>query len=339
MLGYIFHMNKLNYKNYDFSKRGEYIIYSFLIDVLNLKFDTLFISREMSTENEITLPDIFLDHFNMSAITDHLKKTNSPYYDTFALIYAGLQAFTHNDDDKYYYEYKSLIHQRWHTFSNGARYILYINLSTFCSFKIEDGKLGFRGELFSLYERMAKEGFCIFAENGYFDINLWRQILLTAVLLKKYEWAENFIELHKHTLSPETRNDTVNLSHSRLCFSQKNYENALEYISNINSDYSIFKTDVRNLMLQIYYEMNYTEQLLSLMDSYKHFLSSNQHISGFKKNKYSGFINNIGSLLKLRRKPDSGKIQIFVESVHTSQASFGDWLISKAHEIRNTIKT
>ncbi len=334
MLGYIFHMNKLNIKNYDFSKRGEYMIYSFLIDALNLKFDTLFVSREMNRDEEISLPDIFFNHFDMGAITDYLKKTNSPYYDTFALIYAGLQAFTNNNDDDFYFEYKSLIHRQWNTFTKGAKYILYINLSTFCSFKIEDGKIDFRKELFSLYERMLNENFYIFAENGYFDINLWRQILLTAVLLKKYEWSSDFIQRHKGSLSPETRSDTVNLSCSRLAFAQGDYERALEYISNINSDYSIFKTDVRNLMLQIYYEMNYTEQLLSLMDSYKHFLSSNQHISGFKKNKYSGFINNIGSLLKLKRKADTVRIKAFIETVMATQASFGDWLILKANEIK-----
>lgn len=299
----------------------------------------MFISREMNRENEISLPDIFFENFDMGALIEHLKKTNSPYYNTFSLIYAGLQAFKNTNDDKYYYEYKSMIQEHWKTFTNGAKYILYINLSTFCAFKIEKGKLDFRRELFSLYDRMLKEDFYVFAENGYFDLNLWRQILLSAVLLKKYDWSHKFIERYSGALSPETKNDTVNLSYSRLLIAEGHYEQALEYISNINSDYSIFKTDVRNLMLQIYYEMNYTEQLLSLMDSYKHFLSSNQQISGFKKNKYSGFVNNIGTLLKFKRKPDRGKIETFVNSVLTSQASFGDWLISKALEIKNKIKT
>lgn len=70
-----------------------------------------------------------------------------------------------------------------------------------------------------------------------------------------------------------------NFSYAHLHFTKENYQSALEYIGKVNYDLFIFKMDARVLLMKIYYELSYFEQIISLLDSTSHFLRNTKEFS------------------------------------------------------------
>jgi hypothetical protein len=88
------------------------------------------------------------------------------------------------------------------------------------------------------------------------------------------------------------------------------------------------KLDVYTYKLRIYYELNETEPMLALIDSYNHLLSKDKLIPQFKKNEYKSFIRFLGCLIKMRMSNDYSilrKLKAELVSVHCVSCTGWFW--------------
>ena len=83
---------------------------------------------------------------------------------------------------------------------------------------------------------------------------------------------------------PEYRENMKNYSYARLYFEKGQFDEALNFLSKVKYDNFALKYDIRVLMLRIYYELHYTEEALSLIDTFRHFIAENKSLSQQKKN-------------------------------------------------------
>jgi hypothetical protein len=68
---------------------------------------------------------------------------------------------------------------------------------------------------------------------------------------------------------------------------------------------------VKALTLMIYYEQGLTEESFSLIDTFKHFLSSYKLLSTYTKERYSSFVRIVNKLIKIK----NGKANITPEEL------------------------
>jgi hypothetical protein len=148
-------------------------------------------------------------------------------------------------------------------------------------------------------------------------------------------WAIKFVEEYKDKLSKNYKNDMLNLCYARINYSLKQYDKALENLSllaNIENPY--YKFAVKDLNIKIFYELGYYENILSIIDSYKHLLSKNRLINKDVKKRRVDFLNRLNNLLKIKLDSDIKIAGEFKNSLKVSPPFPNkDWITEKAEEL------
>jgi hypothetical protein len=87
-------------------------------------------------------------------------------------------------------------------------------------------------------------------------------------------------------------------------------------------------------MMQIYYEMGLTEELLSLTDTYKHFLHNDKLIADNQKTAILSFVNFLLSLYKIKNGMQSNITPERMRKELTDTRTFEKpWLMEKLNEL------
>ena len=166
--------------------------------------------------------------------------------------------------------------------------------------------------------------------------NLFRNIFYTAVVLKKYEWAEAFLNDYHSYLLPEQREDMFNYTKAVLNFERKRFAEALEQIFRVNYNFFVLKYEAKTLTMKILYELKLFEQALSLIDSFSHFLSKNKKVSELYKRQFMNFLKYCRALIKKSQKKEQfTKVDIAELKKKISDEKDiinKSWLLEKAEE-------
>ena len=162
----------------------------------------------------------------------------------------------------------------------------------------------------------------------------YRNIILLSSSQRNTGWLCDLAEKHIVCLHPENRDNLKNLAYAYLYFLKGEFERSLEHNSLINTDFFFFKTDVKNLLMKNYYELNYFEEAFSCIDAFKHFLSSNKELPEAFKDFYRTYIKLYEDLIKIKS-GKSKKEPLFIKKEIEKKAhpSFKQWLSEKANEL------
>jgi hypothetical protein len=172
------------------------------------------------------------------------------------------------------------------------------------------------------------------SETEYMQVMIYRNIVLSSITLRELKWLEYFIENYTDYLQPEYREDLKNLSYTNLYYAKKEFEKALSCASKINHEFFLFKFDLKNLMLIIYYELDHFESAYSMVDSYKHYLSNSKEITNFYKVPLNNFLKLYFDLLKIKSRQSKEKAS-FIKNKITNESKIisKKWLLEKADEL------
>ena len=93
--------------------------------------------------------------------------------------------------------------------------------------------------------------------------------------------------------------------------------------------------DIKSWTLKIFYELAYFEQAISLMDSYRHFLSKNKSLSEHFKERHLNFLKYTGDLMKLASSRNEALLLKLKNDLNgTVNIVHRDWLLEKAGKIQ-----
>jgi tetratricopeptide (TPR) repeat protein len=164
--------------------------------------------------------------------------------------------------------------------------------------------------------------------------------MLLALRLKEFEWLDKFAEEHSGKLKPEFRENLVSLLKANLYFALGEFEKALEYLNMFRYDIFIYKFDVKNLMLKIYYELGLYFQAYSLIDAYKHFLNNNKEHAKIHNKQYKNFINLYSRLLKIKERGANEDMDMLLNEVEKTEALASRiWLREKFGELQKNVNS
>lgn len=179
----------------------------------------------------------------------------------------------------------------------------------------------------------------IFA-NGLFSFSRTEpleDVLFTSIVKIKFA-VENLDKLQKfadnylHKVKPEFRVRADNYVSAFLSFMKKDFNKSLEYINAITSPTISEKNNLYKLKMAAYLELNYTEELYYLLDSYNHFMTNNTRFRNSEGQYRFSEIIKILLVNKLNKTTISKieKEKIF-NSIKTSE--FEWWLKEKTQEL------
>jgi tetratricopeptide (TPR) repeat protein len=174
---------------------------------------------------------------------------------------------------------------------------------------------------------------------NHLPCELFRNILFHGLRLKEYGWVNDFIDTYSPRVHPNDKENILNYGLAYLNFNIGNYEKAQDYLNKIEQSFFVFKVDVKNLMLMIYYELGYTEEGLSLIKSYREFIRRNKLLSRERQKRYHNFAKCLEKLIRYRAgtiKTNPGLIKR--KLMKNNLVAFKDWLFEKIDVLQTSRK-
>jgi tetratricopeptide (TPR) repeat protein len=112
-----------------------------------------------------------------------------------------------------------------------------------------------------------------FSPDDYFQVGLFRGMLITARASGKLEWMKMLIDEKLKELHPNYIDNMKSYAMGQYYYGMGLYEKALESLIVLKSDYFLYKKDLKNLLFRIYYELGYIEEAYSMLENMKKYLS------------------------------------------------------------------
>ena len=166
---------------------------------------------------------------------------------------------------------------------------------------------------------------------GYVEPYFFTNVIRNASNIKEFDWAEKFIIDYKSRLNPDFAGEISDYSFAMIEFSRGEYEKALKYLSKINLEMSNMKFEIKNILIMIYYELDYSEELFSMIDTYRHYLNRDKTVSDSIRQSGTLFINLISELLKLKHNEKGGSAAKLKKGIEELQSfSIKEWISKKA---------
>jgi len=309
---------------------GEYIVIAALTKGFR-NGDTNLAALNYNIDTRYNLIDNFISHLDSEKLLASMKKNNDRFYPYAEVSYGIHKIFKYPDDDRHYFNLKNLVFNHYDLFGHTERYILYHTLISFCSRRLyaEDSEL-FKSEEFDLFEKILELGIYKYSQNDSIQINSFRSIILSAVDNNKLEWAENFVKNYLKELHPEYQENMRYYSMAIIHFEKNEYEKALENIVKVKYDFILFKSDVKNYMFKIYYELGFFDQAYSMLDTMRHYNTRTKDISDSFKQRETNFIKYAAELLKIRSRDQKTSLEYLKDKAEAEKfLGSRNWIIEK----------
>jgi hypothetical protein len=228
-----------------------------------------------------------------------LNAENKTFSKIFEIYLALFLAFSKPENEIHYFKYKRLLLNNLRYLSSDEIRFHTGRLIRYCMIKSSEEKLSekYDRELFNVYSFILENEYYKSSLMNYLPVELFRTILLLGLKLKKYKWTFEFIKKYKLKLQPERRENMYHYSCAEYYFYRGRYEEAMKSFHKVQLNHFMLKLDLKSLMLMTYYELCLFENALSLIDSYKHFLSNDKTLSSDVKNGYKNFISIIHKII------------------------------------------
>lgn len=238
-------------------------------------------------------------------------------------------------DEKYFYEFKQLVENYSEELTKGEQHNLYTAIQGYCQSKVMGGHYEFGAILFEACKDMiSKEAYSGEYDNVMHPLT-YKNIAKAGSNENQFEWTLNFINSYREKLPPEFRDNVYYFCLSYCHFRMKDYEKSLHYLSPVKYENVYDKAEVNRLMMQLYYEMELTEEFLSLADTYKHFLHNDKLIAESQKPLILNFVKVLLNLYKIKtikHSTDYDIVQIKNELTGTKIYE-KKWLMEKLQEL------
>ena len=164
----------------------------------------------------------------------------------------------------------------------------------------------------------------------------------SACMAGNYEWAQEFMLKHQKGISPkEEAINTINYCNAFLAYRLKDFDKALKYFSKTNFKLYLMKVMVRSYSVRIYYEQNMTEQTLSAIDAFRHYLKTENLMAEDQKTAHYEFLKLLSDLTEIkiesvykRNSEDLDLLKKHIERMSSNPLGSKNWLIEKVNEFK-----
>lgn len=283
----------------------------------------------------------------MEVVMEYVK--NSKDEDSFTIrIYYLLLKVLDGENPNDYYLLKDTLFNRLDAFDTDELKHLLGFMSNYCYRMINRNDNRFVKERFDLYV-IGIDRDC-WMSNSFFSVHHFIQIFRTALLLNKTKWAYSFLDKYGKQLLPNLRDNTLRYCHALSAFDRQRYDEAQEYLNNIdNAKDFIYHLGYKVLLIKIYYDKNEftldnvdTHSINYELEAIKQSVlpSTNKKISESVRQRTSNFANFFKRILA-RRKKIIYKEPLTVANIETLQTDLADlqplveraWLKEKVTEL------
>lgn len=220
---------------------------------------------------------------------------------------------------------------------------LYFTLINYCIEKIniDSERDKYRRELFDLY-KLGLDGKKlddkILFEEGYLPERFYKNIVTLGCVLEEYSWTKKFLEDYWNKLEPANRDNVYYFNLGVYYSSRGQNDKALLNLKEVKFTDIVYSITTKFLLLKIYYGNEDTEASLSLIDSFRIFVT--RKMPQKDKKKYYNFLNFTKKLILLRSERSTYSAKDYEKNikdqkqkiVNSLEIVYRGWLLKKCEE-------
>lgn len=256
------------------------------------------------------------------------------------LIYYHILILLREKNDKNFHDLNRLRNKFRNELSIFDNQMIFIHLDSYCATAYN---LHCRTDLMWIQFKLAREyDQTSIPELGKVLYPNFLNEVKKAVRVNEFSFAESYIENYKKLLTEEKEN-TLTFCHAFIAYGKKEYEKSLELFSKTNFSNFIIKIQVKLLLLQLNYEMNYFEQALLMIDTLRKYVLKEKMLIESTRTSLLEFLKITNSLIKYKtepatssRSPSLNSIEHNIMSLKNNQYGIKLWLIEKFIEFNKS---
>ncbi len=229
-------------------------------------------------------------------------------------------------EEKYYFDLKEMLVINKVNLPVNELSNLLIGLLDYLALKVETGEMGWRNEMFEIYEFRIKNN--LWKLHTDFAYTSLINIVENSLALGKISYTEEMVEKYSPQITKNLRNHLQNLCYAWISFYKGDLTTAHNYLLPIETENVVIKYSIRSLQVMIYFQNGEYQTLSSYIDSFKHFINYNTESIEVEIRK-SGitFCNFTSLLIKLKLDPDQKKAAKVRKEVNESKFLMKDWVL------------
>lgn len=323
-------MNKTNAeKTVEEEKEIEYLTLFYLTECADI-YNTLLVNAAIVNKE--------YNSDNLSLFLNLMEKFEHDYQEIIESSLLCLKLVLNKTDESFYFKLKNIFIERSQNFSDSFNKSLGLTLREHCNRKTAKGMKEYVRENFEILLYTFENNLVTVDTNGYIDPFSYTSLVSCACTLEKFEWTEKFIKENIKKINPEFRDRFHNYSLVTLNMKKKNFSEALNYLAKMEVKNQMDHVSIKRFQLMIYYESGHTEELYSLIETFRNFISKNKKLSESIKMPAGKFIYFVKKLSNIKFKYNSDdriKIEELKNELVKTEVINKIWLLEKADELLN----
>ncbi len=275
------------------------------------------------------------------SVISFIEDNNMTEYPFVKALYLRLKIIENSEDDNLYYELKDLFFNNPDKLEHQHRRRIGTILHNDASSRYLLGKQHFETERFEIMKYMLEHDmYC--DEGAWLSRENYFNYVSASINLNDLVWAEEFIKNYTDKVDPKKREDACCFAKGLLCYHKKEYDRALTELSRIKGNDYAYLLKIKALHTRIFFELGDLEKVLIIVDSLKHYVSSNSLIPQTFKRRYTNYNDILYKLTRLKLDPDEFKASKLVDEIKgftmDDLTTNKTWLLEMAMELKSEFK-
>jgi len=250
-------------------------------------------------------------------------------------LYYCLQMLRTPEDTGNYKRLKKILAGKETLLNKDDLNFIYIQVYNYARERSIEGSEEFHKESFEVIKKMLELDIYP-REQVYMTSQTYIIFVSIGLQVKEFRWAENFMEEYKNRVSPSGKNNAYNYCKAIYSYRKGKLNDALKHLNNVKIEDFYFYIRVKNQLSRIYFELGEYESLVSLLDTFKHYLSSTQSIPDYIKTRFIDYANFLLRTVNARESGDNSQMKKILREIANSPIFENkSWLLEKVLEFIN----
>ena len=252
-----------------------------------------------------------------------------------------LKIYEDDYDERLVYKLKVMLNESKPYIKKDVYNFLTLDLFNYCMNQDELGRNQYRSVSINLMNEMLDENMLV-KDDGYLSGKTYRNLGQIALRFDKLEWAKNFFENYKNRVQPDDRENSYRISlaaYYRKCGDLKpdekdNFTRSLDHLNKVKTEDFRYMTILKNLQIRNYYSLGDLESILSILDSFKHYLQSNKQIPRDEYTRAINFIKSMNKFIKIIHGSKKYSLDgLKKEIVNYKTMNYKVWMLERIDEL------
>ena len=262
-----------------------------------------------------------------------LAKHNNKYYYHIEILKRLLDMALHEDVDRYYFDYKKTLKKFRQKISFDQFVLFYASVIHYCHKRVREnpGNTTFVKENKTIFKETISKKYYSSLKVNLFRPKLYSVFLNSFFITRDIANIKKMIGVCIPLVEKNYVNFFNNLSLSYICFIQKDYIKALEYVSTIQPNFKLNEKSFKIYLIKLNLHLNNTELVLSLIEAFSKFYKNH-----FKEENYIGtmnFLKFLKNITLFNEKKKTQDLNYLRQKISESKTIEKGWLLEILDEI------